>query len=157
MLQLLCKPSFKINSSTPSQMKPDKGYNQSTFQDIIFHTFAWYTLITITMVDDNKILFDQPMASINWPSTSKSKRTVNHLWPKNVSPSALKQWFTQASNMWLPLVSSTKFIKSGKYTLMENTLCPSGRHTGPKNSLTIMKCDKWLVLHTPSLVSTQQQ
>ena len=45
---------------------PDEGSNQCTFPDIFFHIFDRFALITKTMVDDNKALFNQPM-DINKP------------------------------------------------------------------------------------------
>ena len=43
---------------------PDEGYNQSTFCTIIFYILDWYTLITNTILDENKLLFDQSMEII---------------------------------------------------------------------------------------------
>ena len=51
----------------------DKGYNQSTFHDIIFHIFDQFALITEAMVDDNKALFDQPV-DVNKPLTVYIKK-----------------------------------------------------------------------------------
>ena len=119
-----------------------KGYNRSTFWDIIFHIFNWHALITNTMVDNDKFLFNHPMdINKHWPYISKARKLPilcgqcpSPSLPQNNGSHDIKHavavgLFSQAYKIW-------------KCCPMENALGLPGRCSGPKNSLTIVKCNK---------------
>ena len=122
-------------------LDPDKGYNQSTFCDVAFNIFDCFALITKTMVDDNKALFDQPM-DISKPLVVyiKKQEQYQSFATNAIIPSALKQWSTPGSSMPCPLACSRKHTINGRDFPSPKKSGTLGRPSGPKNSLIIKKC-----------------
>ena len=160
----LCKLSFGINSSTPSQVTalPNSGTQMKDTTKapsrILSSTFLINTLSSPTswLKATKYSLINQWTSKNHQPSTSKSKRTVN-LSGQFTSPQPPHAIIHKGTKQAVATGLFNQAYKILKHSPMENTFGPTWKHAGPDNSLILAKCNVQIALYIPNLVSMQQQ